>query len=65
MERSEIRGGVGEVPDCAALHPGYGLVIASKAKQSIGPQVETWIASLRSQCRGYTSAISRRIPPEV
>jgi hypothetical protein len=25
MERSEIRGGVREVPDCASLHPGYGL----------------------------------------
>ena len=26
MERSEIRGGVGEIPDCAALHPGYALL---------------------------------------
>ena len=23
MERSEIRGGAREVPDCAPLHPGY------------------------------------------
>ncbi|MBT1514356.1 hypothetical protein KIP88_28090 [Bradyrhizobium sp. SRL28] len=49
MKRSEIRGGVGVVPDCAALHPGYVCVIVSEAKQSIVPQVETWIASLRSQ----------------
>jgi hypothetical protein len=40
-------------PDFASLHPGYDrflfFVIASEAKQSIGPQAEKWIASsLRS-----------------
>jgi hypothetical protein len=45
MERSEIRGSVawGNIPDCAALHPGYaaaaGQMLESHKNMRAGPRV--------------------------